>query len=122
MAERGMFARISAKILMVVAAAALVFFGVGLLGLALAAALTKMLGTAGADAVTGAILIVPVAIWILVIHNSKPPKPQPVPASGFVTALMSAVARETPWAAVLGAGLAGATDLFLRRYRVRPKK
>ena len=48
-----MFARIGAKVLLLVAAAALIFFGVGLLGVALASALAALVGIAGAYAAEG---------------------------------------------------------------------
>ena len=42
------------------------------------------------------------------------------PSSSLMAALMAAVAKETPWIAVIGAGLAGAADMFLNRNK--PKK
>jgi hypothetical protein len=118
-----MFARISAKFLFLAAGAACVFFGVGLLGLALASALTATLGVAGAYALAGAILLVPVVLWGLVKTMSRPPRPAPPPPpSGILAALIAAVAKETPWVAVIGAGLAGAAEMFLNRNRSNPKK
>jgi hypothetical protein len=31
--------------------------------------------------------------------------------------LLAAVARETPWIAIIGAGLAGAANMFLNRHK-----
>ena len=118
-----MFARISAKVLFLAGAAAMLFFGVGLLGIALASALTAALGAAGAYAVAGGVLVVPVAIWALVLSVSKPkPPPPPPPPSGILALLMGAVAKETPWMAIVGAGVASAVEMFLNRHRSKPKK
>jgi uncharacterized membrane protein len=117
-----MFARISAKLLFLAAGAACVFFGVGLLGLALASALTATLGVAGAYALTGTILLVPVVLWGLVKTMSRPAPPAPPPPSGILAALITAVAKETPWVAVIGAGLGSAAEMFLNRNRSKPKK
>ena len=35
--------------------------------------------------------------------------------SYIATALLAAVAKETPWIAIIGAGLAGAANMFLNR-------
>jgi hypothetical protein len=117
-----MFARISAKFLILAAGGACVFFGVGLLGLALASALTALLGAAGAYALTGGVLLLPVLLWGLVKTMSRPSRPPPPPPpSGIMTALIAAVAKETPWIAIIGTGLAGAAEMFLNRNRSKPK-
>jgi hypothetical protein len=117
-----MFARISAKFLLLAAGAACVFFGVGLLGLALASALTARLGAAGAYALAGTVLLLPVALWGLVKTMSRPARPAPAPPSGILAALIAAVAKETPWIAVIGAGLGSAAEMFLNRNRSKTKK
>ena len=56
-------------------------------------------------------------IWAIVTHLSRPKK-QPVQngAAGDLTrVLFAAVAKETPWIAIVGAGLVGAANLFLNR-------
>ena len=111
-----MFARLSAKLVFVTVAVALVFFGVGLIGLAIAAALTPYTGAGLGYAIAGAILLLPPLLWA-VIASAKPAK-KPVPESGgreLMNSIFTALARETPWAAVVGAGLLGATNLFLNR-------
>jgi hypothetical protein len=112
-----MFARITAKAILAAAAIALAFFGIGLLGMALAAALVAWLGTVGGYAVAGAIFLTPPLIWAIVTHLSRPKK-QPVQsgaANDLTRVLFAAVAKETPWIAIVGAGLAGAANLFLNR-------
>jgi hypothetical protein len=116
-----MFARISAKFLFLVAGAACVFFGVGLLGLALVSALTASLGAAGAYALTGGVLLLPVLLWGSIKSMSRLARPAPPPPSGILTALIAAVAKEMPWVAIIGTGLAGAAEMFLNRNRSKPK-
>jgi hypothetical protein len=111
-----MFARLSAKLVFVAVAVALVFFGVGLIGMAIAAALTPYAGAALGYAIAGAILLLPPLLWA-VIASANPPK-KPMPESGgreLMNSIFTALARETPWAAVVGAGLLGVANLFLNR-------
>jgi hypothetical protein len=112
-----MFARITAKAILAAAAIAMAFFGIGLLGMALAAALVAWLGTVGGYAVAGLVFLTPPLIWAIVTHLSRPKK-QPAQngaASDLTRVLLAAVAKETPWIAIVGAGLAGAANLFLNR-------
>jgi hypothetical protein len=110
-----MFARLTAKAILAAAAIAMAFFGIGLLGMALAAALVKALGTVGGYAVAGVVFLVPPLIWAIVTHLSRPRK-QPAPANNeLIRVLLAAVAKETPWIAIVGAGLASAANMFLNR-------
>jgi hypothetical protein len=109
-----MLARLAAKAVLLAIAIAMAFFGVGLLGMALAGVLTATLGVVGAYAVAGAILLVPPLLWALVIRLSRPRKP-PVANNELTRVLLAAVAKETPWIAIIGAGLASAANLFLNR-------
>ncbi len=111
-----MFARLTAKAILAAAAIAMAFFGIGLLGMAVAAALVMWLGTVGGYAVAGIVFLVPPLVWAIVIHVSKPKKPQP-PASDLSRVLLAAVAKEAPWVAIIGAGIAGAANMFLNRNR-----
>jgi hypothetical protein len=115
-----MFARLSAKLVMVATAIAMVFFGVGLIGLAVATALARYFGAAGGYAIAGAILLGPALLWAAIICASVPAK-RAVPSGGrdLMSSMFSALARETPWAAVLGAGLMGAANLFLNRNKTK---
>jgi hypothetical protein len=93
---------------------ALIFFGVGFLAYALASALAPSLGVAGGAAVTGAIFVVPPFIWALIMLSLRRPVPKPIiPPNGLWMALFAAIARETPWVAILGAGLVAAAEIFL---------
>jgi hypothetical protein len=110
-----MFARLTAKAILAAAAIAMAFFGIGLLGMALAAALVKALGTVGGYGVAGVVFLVPPLIWAIVTHLSRPRK-QPAPANNeLIRVLLAAVAKETPWIAIVGAGLASAANMFLNR-------
>jgi hypothetical protein len=108
-----MFARIGAKLLLAMVGVALIFFGVGFIVLGIATALAPYVGAAWGDVIAGAIFLVPPLIWALAVASTRPPKP--AMSSGLVTALFAALAKETPWIAVVGAALAGATDMFLKR-------
>jgi hypothetical protein len=110
-----MFARLTAKAILAAAAIAMAFFGIGLLGMALAAALVRAVGTVGGYALSGVVLLVPPLIWAIVTHLSRPKK-QTTPANNELTrVLLAAVAKETPWIAIIGAGLAGMANMFLNR-------
>jgi hypothetical protein len=110
-----MFARLTAKAVLAAATIAMAFFGIGLLGMALAAWLVKELGTVGGYALAGMVLLLPPLLWAVVTHISRPKK-QPTPANNELTrVLLAAVAKETPWIAIIGAGLASAANLFLNR-------
>ena len=110
-----MFARIGAKLLLLVAAAALVFFGVGLLALGLASALVTQLGIAGAYALSGGIMLLVVLAGTGIAALVKPRRPPPPPPGAFATLLLGALAKDLPWAAVISAGLAGLTEMVLKR-------
>jgi hypothetical protein len=115
-----MFARLCAKLFLVMAGVALIFFGVGFIILGIATALKPYVGAAWSDIIAGAIFLTPPLIWALAVASTPPPKP-PI-SSGtrqIMTVLFSALAKETPWIAVVGAGLAGAADLFLNRNKTR---
>ena len=109
-----MFARLTAKAILVAIAIGMAFFGVGLLGMALAGALAATLGPVGAYAVAGAVLLVPPLLWAIVLRLSRP-KPPPPAGNELTRVLLAAVAKETPWLAIIGAGLAGAANMFLNR-------
>ena len=113
-----MFPRFGARILLMTAAAALVFFGVGLLGLALASALVAQLGAA--YAITGGIMLLMVLAGMGVSAMMRPRQPPP-PPPGLASLLLGALAKDVPWAAVLSAGVAGLADMLLKR-RNPPQK
>lgn len=110
-----MFARFTAKAVFAASVIAMAFFGIGLLGMALASALVSVLGAPGAYAVTGAVLLLPPLVWALIVHTMKIRKPKPQPDSELTRVLLGAVARETPWLAVIGAVVAGGVNMFLSR-------
>ncbi len=111
--------RIGAGMVLAIVGLTLMVFGVGFLGYALAAALTPSLGVAGAAAVTGGIFVGPPFLWaivILLLRRPPPPKPAAAP-SGLWLTLFAAIAKETPWVAIVGAGLVAAAELFLATRR-----
>lgn len=114
-----MLARLSAKAVLLAIGLGMAFFGVGLLGFALAESLVEHFGAAGAFAIAGGVLLLPPFFWAIARLAFRPKPPPPPPASGIFTALIAAVAKEAPWAAVIGAGLTGLTELFLNRNKPR---
>ena len=110
-----MFSRLTAKAVLAAIAIAMAFFGIGLLGMALASALVALLGPVGGYALSGAVLLVPPLLWAVITHLSRPQKPPQPPANELTRVLLAAVAKETPWIAIIGAGLAGAANMFLNR-------
>jgi len=83
--------------------------------MALAAALIATLGTVGAYAVAGMVLLVPPLILAAILGLSRPRK-KPAPVNhDLMRVLLAAVAKETPWIAIVGAGLAAAANMFLNR-------
>jgi hypothetical protein len=116
-----MFAHLTAKAIFWACAIALAFFGIGFLGVALCTALAQTLGVAGSYALVGALFVLPPRVWALVVVN-RPPPARPEPPKGshqVVRALLAAVAKETPWIAIVGAGLAGALEMFVTRRNSR---
>ena len=115
-----MFARLSARVILLAAGMALVFFGVGLIGLGIAAALTPLVGAAWGDVSAGGLFLLPLLIWALAIVSIRPPRrAENSGARQIMAAIFAALAKETPWIAVVGAGLAGITELFLNRNKSR---
>lgn len=110
-----MFARLTAKAILAAAAIAMAFFGIGLIGMAIAAALVSALGVVGGYAVAGIVFLVPPLVWAIFIHMSRPKQAPPSANNELTRALLAAVAKETPWIAIIGAGLAGAANMFLNR-------
>ena len=110
-----MFARLAAKALLLAACAALIFFGIGLLGVALASALAASLGVTAAYAVSGATLLVLALLVVAIMSLVKPRRPPPPPPGAFISMLLGGLARDLPWAAVLSTGLAAVTEMLLKR-------
>ncbi len=115
-----MFARLGAKAVFAVIGLALVFSGAMMLPLAIAAALAPSVGEAWGYAIAGAILLVPPLLWAVAVSLFRPRRPKPPKgASEVLRALFAAIAKETPWIAIVGAGVAGAAEMFRNRDRSR---
>lgn len=112
-----MGAKIAAAAVLAVIGLLLVVFGVGFLSYALALALTPVLGAAGGAAVTGAIFVGPPVLWAgIVLMRSPSKRKAPSAPSSLWMALFAAIAKETPWIAIVGAiAIAGAEMFFGRR-------
>jgi hypothetical protein len=115
-----MFARLGAKAVMMAVAIALVFFGIGLIGVAVATLLMTHFGAAGGYAIAGAIFLLPPLLWATIVCIARPRRQAP-PSGGrdLMSSIFAALARETPWAAVVGAGLVGVANLFLNRNKAK---
>jgi hypothetical protein len=111
--------KIGAGVVLAIIGTTFIVLGVGFLGYALAAALTPALGVAGAAAVTGGIFVGPPFLWAIIalLLRRPPPRAAAVPPGSLWLPLFSAVARETPWIAVVGAAVVAAAEIFLVRGR-----
>ena len=116
-----MFARLGAKAVLLVAGVALIFFGVGLVGLGIAAALAPVVGVAWAYAIVGVIFLLPPFLWALAVigKGSRQTSRGTSRMHPILAILFTAVAKETPWAAIVGASLASAADLFVNRNKAK---
>jgi hypothetical protein len=113
-----MGARVAAKIVLGLIGASLIFFGIGFLGYAIAAALTPSLGVAGGAAIAGAIFVVPPFLWAVLAAALRPVRKKPQPPAGsaeLLTAVIAGLAKEVPWIAIIGAGLVGASEMIFKR-------
>jgi hypothetical protein len=72
--------------------------------------------------VSGAVLLLLALTIVGLMALMKPRRPPPPPPGAFVTMLMGALAKDLPWAAVLSAGLAGITEMLLKRNRHRARE
>jgi hypothetical protein len=109
-----MFARLGAKAMLVAALAAMVFFGIGLIGIGFATWLAVKFGPAGGYLLAGGVLLLVAVVWMLFWMASRPRK-KPEEKPDFASSIFATLARETPWAAVASAGLVGIANLFLNR-------
>jgi hypothetical protein len=108
-----MFGRLIGKAVFIAIILSAVFFGIGLLGFALAHALVNAFGVAVAYAIAGGALLAIALVLLAFMALSRPRKPPP--SSELTKVLLAAVAKETPWLAIIGAGLASAAKMFLNR-------
>src|SRR3954470_19341967 len=104
-----MIARLGATAVLLAIGLGMSFFGIGLLGAALAASLKALFGEPGALAIAGAVLLLPPFFWALAKLLFRPAKPPP---SSAAAALLAGLAKDLPWMAVLGAGATGLANLF----------
>ena len=109
-----MFARLISKAILAAIALAAAFFGTGLLGFALAHELVAFFGMAGAYAIAGSVLLVLALLLAAILAMARPPRKAP-PQNELTRVLLAALAKEVPWIAIVGAGLAGAANMFLNR-------
>ena len=108
-----MFGRLISKAVFLAIILGAVFFGIGLLGFALAHALVSAVGVAAAYAIAGGALFAIALVLLAFMALSRPRKPPP--SSELTKVLLAALAKETPWLAIVGAGLASAAKMFLNR-------
>ena len=108
-----MFGRLIGKAVFIAIILGAAFFGTGLLGFALAHALVSAVGVAPAYAIAGGALLAIALVLLAFMALSRPRKPPP--SSELTKVLLAALAKEMPWLAILGAGLASAAKMFLNR-------
>jgi hypothetical protein len=113
-----MIMRAAAGAVALLMAIAVVCTGVGYLGVAIDAALTKPLGVPGAAALTAFILLIGPLVWCLSVLLRKPRKP-PARALGeeAIGLVLGALAKDTSIVALAGAGLFGIAEAFFKSRR-----
>ena len=57
----------------------------------------------------------PPLLWAIVVRLSRPRKKSAAADYELTRVLLAAVAKETPWIAVIGAGLVSVANMFLNR-------
>ena len=112
-----MLTKLTSNVILSITAAALAFVGMALLGVALAGFLAPYAGILGGYAIAGCLFLAPLLLCAIVlrIKGEKRAEPTAPPMSDITRTLMSAVARETPWIAALGAGAAAIAEMLLNR-------
>jgi hypothetical protein len=110
-----MVARLITKAVFLALALGAAFFGIGLLGFALAHALVNQIGMAGAYAAAGGVLVGFALIVLAVLILSRPRKKPAAANHELIKVLLAGLAKDMPWLAIIGAGLAGAANMFLNR-------
>jgi hypothetical protein len=107
-----MGARVASSIILLIALAALIWFGLGFAGYAIWAGLTPAVGEAAAAAIAAfALLLVPI-IALVVLAMRRPPR---VENEGAAIAIFAAIARSKPLMAVAGAALVALAEIFLKK-------
>ena len=114
-----MFARLGARAVLLALGVALIFFGVGLIGFGIAAALRPHVGPVWGDVIAGAIFLLPTLIWAIAVISTAPKPSRRAGTSPILTAVIAALAKETPWIALVGGVLASAAELILNRNKSR---
>jgi hypothetical protein len=114
-----MVGRLITRAVFIAIALGAAFFGTGLLGFALAHALVQALGLAAAYAVAGGALLGVALIVLAILTLARPRKKREAPTNDLTRVLLAAVAKETPWIAIVGAGLVGVANMFLNRNKSR---
>lgn len=110
-----MIAKVAAGFLLASLAGSLILAGVGFLGFAIFAGLGPHIGTAGAAALTALILLFVPLIYIAVASLSAPRRrADPVADSALMT-MLAVMIKDKPLLSLLGAGLAGAAGIWLKK-------
>ncbi|MBV9043863.1 MAG: hypothetical protein JO348_12745 [Alphaproteobacteria bacterium] len=115
--------KIGAGAVLAIIGITMVVLGVVLLGYSIVEALTPSVGVAGASAIAGGIFVGPAFFWamitLLMTRKPAPPKKMEIGSAqtGLWTVLFAAIAKETPWIAIAGAGLVAVAEIFLATRR-----
>ena len=115
--------KLAGGVILIVAAAALIFTGVAFAGYAIAMALAPSLGVAGGAAIAALVLLLPpmaAVITLLAMQASAARRKREERGKGTeeaIISILSFIAGDRPWIAVAGAALVGAASVFLRGRR-----
>ncbi len=111
-----MFARTAAGAMLVIIAAALILVGVSFGAFAIFTALERPMAVPAAAALTALILLIGPLLFIFVAVVRQPRKTEQT-SEVLLLNLFATMAKDKPLLAVLGAGLFGAADVFLKKRR-----
>ncbi len=111
-----MIAKAAAGVVLGIIAGAMILVGVSFAGFAIFTALERPVGVPGAAALTALILLIGPLLFIFIAAMFRPRRQEFV-GDALIMNLFSGFVRDKPLLAMLGAGLAGAAGIFLRKRR-----
>jgi len=107
--------KIAAGVMLGVAASLLMLFGLAWGGYAIFVSFVDHVGVAWAAAITAAIfLFVPVIVLVAALAFRKP---KPKEGNAAIISALASMAKDKPFLALLAAGLFGAADVVMSRWR-----
>ncbi|HSZ73363.1 MAG TPA: hypothetical protein VK779_00980 [Rhizomicrobium sp.] len=111
-------AKIAAGVMLGIAASLLLLFGLAWGGYAIFLSFADRVGLAWAAAITAFIFLF-VPVIVIAIAAIARPKPKPKEGFAAIVEALASVAKEKPFFGILAAGLFGAAEVAMNRWRRR---